>query len=487
MERKVPREVQEVVAALEGAGFEAYIVGGCVRDMLLERDPNDWDVTTNAIPQQVQKIFPDSVYENDFGTVGVKTDADDAALKIIEVTTYRIEGRYTDKRHPDAIRFAQTIEEDLSRRDFTVNACAASVVDGAIGAIVDPYGGQADAEKKTIRAVGKPEDRFGEDALRMLRAVRFAAQLGFDIEPQTQAAIARDAALLAHISQERIRDEFSKLIMAPQAAWGMQMLYTLGLLRFIIPELVEGIGMAQNKHHIFTVWEHNLRALDYAVSKNYSFDVRLASLLHDVGKPRTKRGDGPDATFYAHEIIGGRMTRKILERLRFSNHIIEYVTHLVRYHLFYYNVGEVSEAGVRRFIARVGEDSIDDLIKVREADRIGSGVPKAVPYKLRHLLFMIEKVKHDPISPKALKINGTQLMEALKITPGPRVGHVLNALLEEVIDDPARNTRAYLEKRAQELNQLPDAELEMMRAKAEAAKEEFEGAAETEMKKKHHV
>ncbi len=487
MERKVPHEVLAIVTALESAGFEAYIVGGCVRDVLLGREPNDWDVTTNAVPEQVQKIFPESVYENDFGTVGVKTDADDVALKIIEVTTYRIEGRYTDKRHPDAIRFAQTIEEDLSRRDFTVNACAASVVDGAIGTIVDPYHGRADLEKKIIRAVGNAEDRFGEDALRMLRAVRFAAQLGFDIEPQTQAAITRDAALLAHISQERIRDEFSKLIMAPQAAWGMQMLYTLGLLRFIVPELIEGIGMAQNKHHIFTVWEHNLRALDYAVSKNYSFEVRLASLLHDVGKPRTKRGDGPDATFYAHEIIGGRMTKKILERLRYSGRIIDYVTHLVRYHLFYYNVGEVSEAGVRRFIARVGEDSIDDLVKVREADRIGSGVPKAVPYKLRHLLFMIEKVKRDPISPKALKINGSELMEVLGIAPGPRVGHVLNALLEEVIDDPKRNTRAYLERRAQELGALSDTELEALRARAEGAKEEFEGAAETEMKRKHHV
>jgi len=487
MECKVPHEVEVVTAALEGAGFEAYIVGGCVRDMLLGRDPNDWDVTTNATPEQVQKVFPDSVYENDFGTVGIKTEADDDTLKIIEVTTYRIEGRYTDKRHPDTIRFAKTLEEDLSRRDFTINACAARIVDGAVEAIVDPFGGQDDLRAKIIRTVGRPEDRFGEDALRMLRAVRFAAQLGFDIEPQTQAAITRDAALLAHISQERIRDEFSKLIMTRQAAWGVQMLYSTGLLRFIIPELIEGVGMTQNKHHIFTVWEHNLRALEYAASKNYSFEVRLASLLHDVGKPRTKRGDGPDATFYAHEIVGGRMTKKILERLRYSKHIIEYVTHLVRYHLFYYNVGEVSEAGVRRFIARVGEDSIDDLIKVREADRIGSGVPKAVPYKLRHLLFMIEKVKHDPISPKALKINGTQLMELLGIAPGPRVGHILNVLLEEVIDDPARNTRDYLEKRAQELNAVSDADLEAMRAKAEAAKEEFDGAAETEMKKKHHV
>ncbi|MFA6495121.1 MAG: HD domain-containing protein [Candidatus Paceibacterota bacterium] len=487
MERKAPHEVQMVTAALENAGFEAYIVGGCVRDMLLGRDPNDWDVTTNATPEQVQKVFPDSVYENDFGTVGIKTEADDDALKIVEVTAYRIEGRYTDKRHPDAIRFAKTLEEDLSRRDFTINACAARIVDGAVETIVDPFGGQDDLHAKIIRTVGRAEDRFGEDALRMLRAVRFAAQLGFDIDPQTQKALAHDAALLAHISQERIRDEFSKLIMTPQAAWGVQMLHSTELLRFIIPELIEGIGMMQNKHHIFSVWEHNLRALDYAVSKNYSFEIRLASLLHDVGKPRTKHGDGPDATFYAHEIVGGRMTKKILERLRYSHHVIEHVTHLVRYHLFYYNVGEVSEAGVRRFIVRVGSESIDDLIKVREADRIGSGVPKAVPYKLRHLLFMIEKVKRDPISPKALKINGSQLMELLGIGPSPRVGHMLNALLEEVIDNPARNTEEYLGKRAQELSALSNIELEALRAKAEAAKEEFEGAAETEMKRKHHV
>ena len=484
---KIPQEVCHIIATLEQAGFEAYVVGGCVRDLLQNTEPKDWDITTNAKPESIQKLFSDSVYENDFGTIGVKTGSCDGALAIVEVTTFRIEGAYSDNRHPDFIRFAETLKEDLSRRDFTINALAAKIVEGGMDEIVDPFGGKKDLEQKIIRAVGNAPDRFGEDALRMMRAIRFACQLKFDIEDATQRAIREHAPLLAHVSKERIRDEFSKIILSPEAAWGVQMLYGLELLRFVIPELVEGVGVTQNKHHIFTVWEHNLRALDYAVLKNYSLEVRLASLLHDVGKPRSKKGEGPDATFYAHEMIGGKMTKKILETLRYPHDVVAHVTHLVRYHLFYYNVGEVSAAGVRRFIARVGENAIDDLIKIREADRIGSGVPKAVPYKLRHLLFMIDKVKHDPISPKALKLNGTELMTLLAIPPSPRVGNILNILLQEVIEDPKKNTLEFLEKRAKELNDLSDNALDALRLEAENVKEEFEAQKEGEMKKKFYV
>ncbi len=486
----IPKEVLSVAGELKGAGFKAYLVGGCVRDILLKRQPKDWDVTTDALPEDIQNIFPDSVYENKFGTVGIKTGSENSKLAIIEVTTFRKEGKYEDYRHPLEIKFAKNVEDDLGRRDFTVNALAMNVDETmAPENIVDPYDGQTDLNAKLIRAVGKPEERFKEDALRLMRAVRFAAELGFQIEPKTTEAIKDSADLLGHIAQERIRDEFMKIIMAPGsgAAWGVVMLEQLGLMKSIIPELRDGIGVGQNKHHIYTVWEHNLRALDYSAGKGYSFEVRLASLLHDVGKVKTKVGDGPDSTFHGHEVVGGRMTRKIMERLRFSKEISEKVTNLVRQHLFYYNVGEVTEAGVRRFIARVGAENIDDLFKVREADRIGSGVPKAVPYKARHLQFMIEKVKSDPVSPKMLKVNGADVMAALKIEPSPRIGWILGALLEEVLDDPAKNTKIFLEERIWKLNNLSDKELKDISEKAKEKKEEFESGLEDEMKKKYYV
>ena len=311
-EIKIPKEVAGILKTLEGAGFEAFLVGGCVRDVLLGVEPKDWDVTTNAKPEQIQKIFstfsgatadkPATIYENEFGTVGIKTGSEEENLKIVEVTTYRTEGKYSDKRHPDSVKFAETIEEDLSRRDFTVNAMAIKLPTNNLQPttnnwkefLVDPYGGQKDLNNKIIRAVGDARERFEEDALRMLRAVRFACQLDFEIESKTFEAIQKEANLLRRISVERIRDEFVKIIMTSGGARGVQMLYEVGLLKYILPELIEGVGVSQNKHHIYTVWEHNVRALDYSIQKNYSFEVRLASLLHDVGKPETKRGEGPD-------------------------------------------------------------------------------------------------------------------------------------------------------------------------------------------------
>ncbi|MFA4999180.1 MAG: HD domain-containing protein [Parcubacteria group bacterium] len=482
---KIPHEVKDVITALEDKGYLAYAVGGAVRDIIMGREPKDWDVATSAKPDEVIKIFPESVYENQFGTVGVKTRFENETISLIEVTTFRKEGRYSDYRHPDEIKFADTIQEDLARRDFTINALAVSLKDG----IEDPFDGQEDINKKIIRTVGKPEERFKEDALRLMRAIRFAAELGFDIEPQTFTAITENADLLQKIAEERIRDELVKIIMSEESgpAWGVTQMEKTGILKYVIPELAEGIGVTQNKHHIYTVWEHNMRALDYAAKNKTPLEVRLAALLHDVGKPRAKTGNGPEATFHAHEIIGARMTRKIMERLKFSKELTEKVTHLVRHHLFYYNVGEVTAAGVRRFISRVGEENIDDLLKIREADRIGSGVPKAVPYKTRHLRFMIDKVRRDPISPRMLKINGTKLMEHLKILPGPKIGMIIGILLEEVLDEPKKNKEEALLKRAEKLDKLNEEELVKMAKKAKEAKMEFEGEAEEEMKKKYKV
>lgn len=479
----VPAEVAIVAKTLAEAGFEAYLVGGCVRDMLLGREPKDWDVTTNARPEKIQKLFPESVYENDFGTVGVKTESEDPKLKVIEITTYRIEGKYTDKRHPDEVRFAKTLTEDLSRRDFTVNALAMNLK----GEVVDPFDGTADLKEKIIRTVGKPEERFHEDALRLMRAVRFAVELDFEIETNTRRAIEKLSGELEMIAKERVRDEFTKMIATPRAAKGVILLEELNLLQYVLPELHEGVGVGQNLHHIYTVFEHSVRALDYAAKQDYSLAVRMAALLHDVGKPRAKQGNGSTSTFYQHEFIGAKMAAKALDRLRFSKEFIEQVVHLVRYHMFYYNVGAVSERGVRRFLARVGPETVPDLLRVREADRIGSGTPKATPYKNRHLLFMIEKVKNDPISPKMLKVNGDDVMAILKIPPGHRVGWILSALLEEVLDDPKKNEREGLIARVKALNKMDDAKLKTIALAAREKKGEFEEEVEEGIKKKYFV
>ena len=286
---KIPKEVKSVVSELEKHGLEAYVVGGCVRDLLLGREPEDWDVATSAAPEEIQKVFPDNFYENKFFTVTVRTQSSDPKLKEIEVTSYRSDLRYGDRRHPAEVVVAATIEEDLARRDFTVNAIALRLASLAQGKpsykIVDPFGGQKDLKAKLMRAVGTPQARFQEDALRMMRGVRFCATLGFAFEPETREAIAKNASLLKEISQERIRDEFSKIVMTEKAREGVETLRELGLLNFIIPELVEGYGVTQNKHHIYTVWEHNLLSLAYAVKQKWSFEICLASLLHDVGKP----------------------------------------------------------------------------------------------------------------------------------------------------------------------------------------------------------
>ena len=482
---EIPKEVTEIISALMNGGYEAHIVGGCVRDLLLKRESKDWDIATGARPEEIQKLFPDSVYENQFGTVGVKTRSHDPKLIVVEITTFRKEEKYSDLRHPDKIEFTKNIEEDLARRDFTINGIALS----PDGKIIDPFSGQADLGNKLIRAVGDPEKRFNEDALRLIRAVRFASELGFEIEKETAEAIKKSAPLLDKIAKERIKDELVKIIMSPgKGAYnGMVQLEELGLLECVIPELREGIRVTQNKHHIYTVWEHNLLALDYAAHKNYPLEIRLGALLHDVGKPRTKAGDGPDSTFYNHEVVGAKMTKTLLERLKFSTKFVRHVTHLVRYHLFYYNVGEVTEAGIRRFVRRVGEENVEDLLKVREADRIGSGVPKAFPYKLRHLKFMIEKVRRDPTSPKMLAVGGGEVMKILNIPPGPRIGWILGILLEEVLDDSKKNGSKYLIERIKELGELSDEKLKKSAEKAKSHKEEFESGIEAEMKKRYYV
>ncbi|MDP3696572.1 MAG: HDIG domain-containing protein, partial [Candidatus Taylorbacteria bacterium] len=340
--------------------------------------------------------------------------------------------------------------------------------------IIDLFGGQEDIKNKVIRTVGKPEDRFSEDALRLLRAVRFATVLGFEIEEKTLKAIKANAEWLRAISKERIRDEFVKIIESDNAYAGTLLLEETGLLQYIVPELREGIDVGQNLHHIYTVWEHNTRALKYTAEKKYSLAVRFGALFHDIGKPRTKRGDGKYSTFYGHDVVGGRMTAEIVNRLKFPNDLAEKVIKLVRYHLFYYNVGEVTESSIRRLLVNIGLENAEDLIKVREADRIGSGRPKAVPYKLRHMKYIIDKVSHDPISVKMLEVGGEDIMKELQVKPGPKIGLILNSLLAEVLDDPAKNKKEYLQKRIHELDKKSPEELKKALEKIEKAVEKEE-------------
>lgn len=452
---KLPEEIGAIIDKLKKNGFESYAVGGCARDLLLGKKPTDWDITTSARPEEIQKIFPDSFYKNKFGTVTVKTQSKNVSRKEVEITTFRTEEHYTDKRHPDLISFTINVKDDLSRRDFTINTIA---VDNQ-NKIIDLFDGQKDLDKKIIKTVGKAEDRFTEDALRMLRAVRFAAQLDFEIDASTFQAIKNNAAWLQAIAKERIRDEFIKIVMSNNPDGGIELLKESGLLKYVIPELEKGIGVSQNKHHIYTIYQHSVLALKFAAEKDFNLEVRFAALFHDIAKPQTKAGEGPDATFYNHDIVGAKFAANILERLHFPRKTIEKVTLLVRNHMFVYAVEEVSEAGIRRLLRRVGPENMSDLLNLRIADRLGSGVPKAVPYKLRHLQYLIEKVSKDPISVKMLKINGYDLIKTLKIQPSHKMGLILNSLLAKVLDSPELNTRKELLKLAQEFNISSETEL----------------------------
>ncbi|OGZ66481.1 MAG: hypothetical protein A3C50_00285 [Candidatus Staskawiczbacteria bacterium RIFCSPHIGHO2_02_FULL_43_16] len=474
----IPKEVKNILTELKKAGFEAYIVGGCVRDFLVGVEPNDWDVTTNAKPEEIQKVFPDSFYENNFLTVGVQTD-----IGIVEVTTYRLEAEYSDKRHPDTLQYAKTLEEDLARRDFTVNAMAMNEKKE----ITDLFEGKEDLKKKIIRAVGNPDERFSEDALRMLRAVRLATVLNFEIEPETATAIKKHSQWLAKVSQERIRDEFVKTIMADRAADGVELLRQMDLLKFIVPELLENYGVGQNKHHIYDCYQHALKALEYTAKKKFNMQVRLAALLHDVGKPRVKVGDGKESTFYNHEVVGAKMAYTILDRLKFSKKDIEKIVKLIKYHMFYYNVDEVSESSVRRLVKNMGPENMEELLQLREADRIGSGVPKAEPYKLRHLKYIIEKVSKDPISVKMLKVDGKSVMDVLKIEPGPKIGQILDVLLGYVLDDPKKNTKVLLEKEILALGAIDDKKLKELAGKSKEEKSEVQTEQDESTKKKYWV
>ncbi len=485
----MPKEVSRVTDPLEKAGFEVYLVGGCVRDLLMDRQPKDWDITTNAKPEQIVALFEKTVYENTFGTVAViQEDVSQETLRQIEVTPYRIEAKYSDFRHPDEVKFSEKLEDDLKRRDFTVNALALN----SKGHIVDLFEGIKDIKSKTLRTVGEPDLRLGEDALRMLRAIRFALQLNFSVAENCVESILKNSDLIKKISAERIRDEFVKIIMTENPATGIVMLQKFGLLKNIIPELEEGIGCEQLGEHIYDVWEHLLHALQHAADKNWPAVVRLSALFHDIGKPRTRRFDGTKAggkgkyTFYGHEVVGARMTKKIMERLKFSRKEIDLVEKLVRTHMFFSDTELITLSAVRRIIAKVGKENIWLLMNVRESDRVGMK-KKEAPYRLRKYFAMVEEALRDPISVGQLKINGEFMIKELGIKPSPRMGYILNALLEEVLDDPSKNTVEHLSDLAKSLNNLPDGALKALGDRGKEKKEELEEEEVAKLHEKHGV
>ena len=480
----IPPDVLTITETLEKAGFEAFIVGGCIRDLLLKRTPKDWDVTTNANPEQIQGLFENTFYTNEFGTVGVVQDnAGHESLKVIEVTPYRTEGEYSNARHPDAVAWSTNIKDDLKRRDFTINAFAYRP---ETGEFIDEFDGETDLKNNLIRSVGDANKRFSEDALRILRAIRIAAELNFDTEEQTKIAMSEQAEQLGKISKERIRDEFIRILNSAEPMKALLLAQGLGILSFIAPELEEGIGIEQNQAHKYTVFEHNIRALQHAADKNWPFSVRIAAMFHDIGKPKARRwsDEKKDWTFHGHDVVGGKMVKKILGELHFPRETIDTTEKLVRWHMFFSDPDKITLSAVRRIVNNVGRENIEDLVKLRMCDRIGTGRPKEQPFRLRKYQSMIEQALRDPISVGMLALDGQKLMEVSQEKPGPRIGWILHALLEEVLDDPAKNTLEYLENKALSLAKLTDKELQSIGEEGKERKGEAEEENLKEIRKK---
>ncbi len=520
----IPLPALYLLHQLQSHHFQAYIVGGAVRDLWLQATQQlpssrmDFDLTTNARPEQIQQLFPESFYENDFGTVGISyqhvidqliqayphlqppaqeisrpTETDKvidptqatklhpsllsapssesppsaSALPNFEITTYRSQELYSNFRQPDSLEWGDSLEEDLQRRDFTINALALNLTQDYLTEVlsqaqsvetiipvtsdhyqlVDQYQGLTDLEQGLVRTVGDPDTRFQEDALRLLRAVRFSVQLNMRIEDETYQSICRNAPLISQISWERMSTEFLKMMQSNYPAEGIEILDETGLLDIILPELQAGKGVIQGGHHTTDVWTHSLDALRECPSPDPI--VRLATLLHDIAKPATYAEQKGTITFYNHEIVGARVAKKIAQRLRLSKHDIDRIFTLVRYHMFYYQP-ENTDASIRRFMRKVGLQNIDDILAVREADRLGSGARKT-SWRLEEMKQRMIEQLHQPMAITDLAINGHDLMDQFGLKPGPLLGKILTQLFEMVLEDPDLNTREMLLEEAKTL------------------------------------
>ncbi|MBA3724524.1 MAG: HD domain-containing protein [Candidatus Levybacteria bacterium] len=464
MKQQVPVEIQKIYEQFRTAGFKLYMVGGSVRNILLYKEDalktiKDWDMTTDATPEEMMQLFPEAFYDNAFGTVGipVKSLIETEHPGVVEITTFRTERGYTDRRHPSELTWGKTIEEDLARRDFTMNAIAiefkGDVAEINTDHLIDLYDGQKDIANRVIRTVGNPLERFKEDALRLMRAIRFAAQLGFQIEDKTLQAITIDAVLLTEIAHERVRDELLKLLSSEYPYEGIMLLKNTNLLQHILPELLEGIGVSQTRpgrHHKDDVFTHNVLSLKFCTGTDPI--VRFATLIHDVGKPRVAAPDHEGfVIFHNHEVTGSRMAYAICDRLRFSKKQREKVVKLIRWHMF--TVDEhITDSAVRRFIRRIGVENVKDMMDLRVGDRLGGGTQTAESWRLKLFKKRVEEqLAPAPFSINDLAIDGNDIMKELGIKPGKHIGEMLEKLFEEVDEDLGKNTKEYLLKRVREL------------------------------------
>ncbi len=524
MNLSIAPEAIYILSALKRAGFEGYIVGGAVRDMILgQTRVTDYDFTTNAAPEQILATFPDGFYENQFGTVmvkpenirqsiGLKEFTDDpsgqdnnsnriidiaAATKIhvslkaqvsqstpeysranternLEITTFRSDGTYEDHRRPNSVIWGTSLAQDLERRDFSINALAIQVHDTILDTditklispssnliplteadvtIIDNHGGIKDLASGILRTVGDPTARFTEDSLRMLRAIRIAVQLHMSIDQDTYTALAALAPLITHVSWERVRDELLKMLASPDPKAAILLMEDTGILPHILPEILEGKGVMQAGHHTTDVWQHSVDALEACPSSDPI--VRLATLLHDVAKPRTHQLQNGKPTFYNHEIVGSRMARSIAQRLKLSKAEQDRIFTLVRFHMFHYQP-QNTDASIRRFMRKVGLVNVDDILDLREADRLGSGARKT-SWRLEEMKQRMIEQLHQPMEVTDVAINGSDLMSELNLLPGPILGELLKMLLEHVLELPEDNNREkllqiardYLERRSQ--------------------------------------
>ena len=451
MRSDIPSKILSSFEKIQKAGFDVYFVGGCVRNLLLKIPVKDWDFTTSATPEKIMKIFPDGFYDNTFGTVGVPLEID-GKKQVLEITTFRTEEGFNDRRHPEKVSWGKTIEDDLSRRDFTINAIGLKF-DGDKQELIDPFSGQNDLKDKLIRAVGDPSKRFKEDALRLMRAIRLATQLGFKIEEKTWEEIKKDASLIENISYERIRIEFLKILSSDNSDQGVLLLKDSGILKFILPELLEGEGVSQKRpgrQPTEDVFTNNLLSMKLTPSKDPI--VRLTALIHDVGKPKSMGKDEQGlVTFYNHEVAGAKIAEKIAERFKFSKKDKDRIVMLVRWHMFLVDE-KITDAAVRRFIRRIGVENVKDMMDLRVGDRLGGGTQTAESWRLKLFRRRVEdQLKPAPFSINDMAIDGNDVMKELNIKPGPKIGEILNQLFEEVDEDLFKNTKEYLIKRIREL------------------------------------
>lgn len=468
MEVQLPKKVVDIMQKFEKNGYDVYLVGGAIRDILMGKIVYDWDFTTNATPQEMLKFLKNAYYTNEYGMVGIPNEKEDE--RPYEITTFRTEHGYSDARRPDEVKWGKSLEEDLKRRDFTINAMAIKRVkkpknknrkdkktytsllsSSPALLLIDPYNGQGDLDKKQVRAVGDAQERFSEDALRMMRAIRIAAELGFEIEKMTFEAIKGNTALINKISKERVRDELLKILASPHSYEGIVHFKESGLMQEILPELEKTFGVEQKspgRHHIYDVGTHSLMSLKYCPSNDPI--VRFAALIHDIGKPQTyKKLKNGTITFYNHEMASAKIAKRIAERLKFSNKQADKFYKLVRYHQFTVNENQTDSA-IRRFIRKVSKEYVPDMLDLRVGDRLGGGA-RETSWRLEEFKKRLVEVQKQPFTVHDIKISGNDIMKELNLKPGPKVGEILKQLYKEVVEGKVENKRNRLLKRLKEI------------------------------------